>query len=158
VLNWVIERPVKLYVGGRPTFFTFWRFFQISKNMTFTFFLSCCTRFFEHCEQPWSELIFPGRFDKPDLKFQKVRNHKLYFSTLQETCHIQKRQSYYRLAFNISKLLSKSAKITEAVASMDQNLPIEQSHFFSTSAWLGTTLIFSKCCNEMRSDTLIRKQ
>ena len=27
-----------MYVGGRPTFFTFLRFFQISKNMIFTFF------------------------------------------------------------------------------------------------------------------------
>jgi len=79
-----------------------------------------------------------------------ARNHnphqnclKLYFSTLQETCQIQKRQSNYKIAFNISKLLSKSIfvnlptqelpKVTGAdasVASMDKNLAIEQSHFF----------------------------
>jgi len=76
-----------------------------------------------------------------------VRNHnphqnflKLYFSTLQETCQVQKRQSNCKIAFNISKLVffcqlanAKTAKkITEAVASvvsMDQNLPIEQTHF-----------------------------
>jgi len=36
VKGWVIERPVKLYVGGRPTFFTF--FFKFQKTWLFTFF------------------------------------------------------------------------------------------------------------------------
>jgi len=49
-----------------------------------------------------------------------------------------------KIAFNISKLLSKSIsvnmptqevpKITDAVASIDQNLSIEQSRFFSQPA------------------------
>jgi len=42
---------VKLYVGDRPTFLRFFTFFQISKNMTFYVFLSCCTRFLEHWTQ-----------------------------------------------------------------------------------------------------------
>jgi len=48
-------------------------------------------------------------------------------------------------------------KITEAVASTDQNLPTEQTHFLSTSGRLWTTLIFNKRCNERRSNAL-RKQ
>ena len=74
---------------------------------------------------------FSRQFDKPDLNFQKVYTHSqssghiriqseiithirtalsytLYFSTLQETCQIQKRQSNCKIAFNMSKLLSKS--------------------------------------------------
>ena len=39
IKGWVIERPVKLYVGGRPTFFNV--FFQISKKHDFL-------RFFAH--------------------------------------------------------------------------------------------------------------
>jgi len=36
---------VKLYVGGRPTFFNV---FSDFKKVTFYVFLSCCTRFLEH--------------------------------------------------------------------------------------------------------------
>jgi len=47
--------------------------------------------------------------------------------------------------------------ITDAVASMDQNLPINESHFFLNQRSAVTMLIFNKRCNERRSDTL-RKQ
>jgi len=49
---------VKLYVGGRPTFFyVLLTFFSDFKNMTFYVFLSCCTRFLEH----WSAItVFGG--------------------------------------------------------------------------------------------------
>jgi len=36
IKGWVIQRPVKLYLGGRPTFFTFFPDFK--KNMTFYVF------------------------------------------------------------------------------------------------------------------------
>ena len=84
-----------------------------------------------------------------------VKNHnphqnclKLYFAALQETCQIQKRQSNCKIAFNISKLLFKSIlsicqrknckkyRKIASVASVDQNVPIGQTHFFSTSGWL----------------------
>jgi len=41
----VIKWPVKLYI----CFNVFLRFFQNPKNMTFYVFLSCCSRFLEHC-------------------------------------------------------------------------------------------------------------
>ena len=49
----MIERPVKLYVGDRPTFLTFFYvFFQISKKKHDCLrFLSFCARFLEH----WKE-------------------------------------------------------------------------------------------------------
>lgn len=70
------------------------------------------------CEQPWSELIFPRRFDKLDLNFSKlgsychpVRNHnprgphqnclRLHFSTPQETCQIKKKRQTVKLQCRI---------------------------------------------------------
>jgi len=77
------------------------------------------------------------------------RNHnphqnclKLYFSTLQETCQIQKRQSnsknriyyletsvwiYFRQLANART--TKNTEVVASVASMDQNIIIEQTHF-----------------------------
>jgi len=95
-----------------------------------------------------------GRFDEIFIVWSyphPVRNHnphqiclKLYFSTLLKICQIQKRQSNCRIAFNISKLLSKSTfvnlpkqelhKITRAVASvasMDQNIPLSKPIFLN---------------------------
>ena len=56
--NWVLKAEWLLYVGGRPTFFAF---FQISKNMTFYVFLSCCTRFLEHWRSPRPLAVFMGK-------------------------------------------------------------------------------------------------
>ena len=38
-----------LYVGGRPTFFNVFYVFSDFKKHDFLRFLSCCTRFLEHC-------------------------------------------------------------------------------------------------------------
>ena len=123
---------------------------------------------------------FPLPFDKSDLNFQKVyrpthsqssghiriqwETHirtalNFIFNTPRNLPNTKKRQSNCKITFNISKLLveiyfvnlptQELQKIT-SVASMDQNLPIEQTH----SQPACTTLIFNKRCNERRSDTL----
>ena len=104
-------------------------------------------------KQPMKQTNFSRCFDEPDLNSKSlysqpklrsyphpVRNHdrhqnclRLHFSTLQVTCQVHKRHSNSKIAFGISKLLSKSIfvnlpthelqNITKAVASMDQNLP-----------------------------------
>ena len=64
-----------------------------------------------------------------------------YIFNTPRTCQVQKRQSICKIAFNrdtsefISNLFLSTCqcknckKITDAVTSMDQNLPIEQTHF-----------------------------
>jgi len=62
---------------------------------------------------------------------------------MQETYQVQKRQSNCKIAsqnFPLNNFFStcqcKNAKKITSVASMDQNLPIEQTNFFSTSGRL----------------------
>ena len=117
---------------------------------------------------------FSQRFDKPDFNLQKgyrgpthsqnlghiriqseIITHirtafsfRLYFNTSRNLPN-KKNESNCKIAFNISKLISKSifvnlptqelqkiAKAVTSATSMDQNLPIEQTHFFSTSGRL----------------------
>jgi len=53
---------------------------------------------------------------------------KLYFSTLQEICQIQKRQSNGKIAFNILKLLSRSLSVNLPTQELQKITEAEPIH------------------------------
>ena len=63
----MIEWLVKQYVGGKPTFFTFFNVFSDFKKMTFYVFWSCCTRFLEHC---WGIHVISPEEEKERLRWE----------------------------------------------------------------------------------------
>ena len=78
---------MKLYVGGRPTFFTF---FSDFKNMTFYVFLSCCTRFLEHCghvlrkdDDDWEKKCMEYEVEGPR---PRGRPRRTWTEVVQEDC------------------------------------------------------------------------
>ena len=66
---------MKLYVGGKPTFFTFFNVFSDFKKMTFYVFLSCCTRFLERC---WGIHVISPEEEKEGCGGKDLQKKKVF--------------------------------------------------------------------------------